>query len=197
MPFTERSEKTRAAILAAARRLLTERGYQGTTIRAVAAAADIDPSMVMRYYGNKEGLFSAAVDVDLELPSVAETPRERLGVVLARHVVAKWEDQRADELLTLLLRSASTNAEAAEQLRAVFAQQVVGFVRRVTGDGPEAERRAGLLATQVLGVALCRYVLRLPPVVAMDAGTLAASLAPVLQHYLLGELDPVAAPGTP
>jgi AcrR family transcriptional regulator len=189
MAFTARSEPTRTAILTEARRLLAEKGYEGTTIRAVAAAAGVDPSMVMRYYGNKEGLFGAAVDLDLHFPDAAGWPREELGIRLARHVVARWEGELSDELIRLLLRSATTNAAAAEQLRAVFGGQVLRFVQQVAGgDTPEVVRRASMLATQVVGVALCRYVLELPPVVAMDADTLVAMLAPVIQHYLTGDL---------
>lgn len=189
MPFTQRSEKTRTAILTAARRLLAHKGYEGATIRAVAAEAGIDPSMVMRYYGNKEGLFAAAVDVDLQLPSASSCPREQLGGVLAEHLISRWEGELADELLTLLLRSAATTPPAAEQLRRVFAHQIVGFVQEIVGDGPETRRRAAMLSSQVLGVALCRYVLELPPLVAMEADTLVAILGPVLQHYLLGDLE--------
>jgi AcrR family transcriptional regulator len=188
MAFTARSEPTRAAILAGARRLLAEKGYDGTTIRAVAAEAGVDASMVMRYYTNKAGLFNAAVDLDLQFPDTSAWPREEFGERMARHFVARWEGELADELIRLLLRSAVTNAAAVEQLRAVFGGQVLRVVRQVAGDGPEASRRASMLATQVLGVALCRYVLELPPVVAMDADTLASMLAPVIQHYLTGDL---------
>ncbi|WP_028926554.1 TetR/AcrR family transcriptional regulator [Pseudonocardia acaciae] len=192
MAFTQRSERSRAAILASARQLLTAKGYEGTTIRAVAAEAGIDPSMVMRYYGSKEGLFAAAVDIDLMLPAdAANWPRERLGEGLARHFVSRWEGDLSDELITMLLRSASTNPAAAERLRTVFASQVLEFVGMVAPDA--VPRRAGMIGSQVLGLALCRYVLELPPVVAMDGDTLARTLAPVLQHYLTGDLGaPVA-----
>ncbi|HEY2203652.1 MAG TPA: TetR family transcriptional regulator [Pseudonocardia sp.] len=189
MPFTERSESTRTAIVSTARRLFADRGYQGTTIRAVAAEAGIDPSMVMRYYGNKEGLFAAAVDIDLGLPSAADLPRDRIGEAIAGHVLRRWEGELADELIILLLRSACTNETAAEQLRQVFQRQVLPLVREISGDAPDADRRAALLGTQVIGLAMCRYVLRLPSMVAMDRPTLVASLAPVLRHYLLGDLD--------
>jgi AcrR family transcriptional regulator len=145
--------------------------------------------MVMRYYGNKEGLFSAAVDLDLHFPDAAEWPREELGIRLARHVLARWEGELSDEQIQLLLRSATTNSAAVEQMRAVFGGQVFRFVQQVTGaDAAEVTRRTSMLATQVLGVALCRYVLALPPMAAMDAETLATMLAPVIQHYLTGDL---------
>jgi len=189
MAFTARSEKTRSAILAAARQLLAHKGYQGTTIRAVAEAAGIDPSMVMRYYSSKEGLFAAAVDVDLQLPSASRWPRDRIGEMVARHLISRWEGALADDLITMLLRSAGTNQAAVDHLRQVFQRQVLSLVREIAGDGPDAASRAGMVASQVLGVALCRYVIQLPPVVAMDGETLARVLGPVLQHYLLGDLD--------
>jgi AcrR family transcriptional regulator len=189
MAFTERSAATRQAILRAAREHLTTRGYEGTTIRAVASDVGVDPSMVMRYFGSKAGLFGAAVSVDLRLPDASAVSRERLGEVLARHFVARWEGGLSDEATTLLLRSSTTNPEAAARARSVFETQVLSFVRRGVGPGAASERRAGLVSAQVLGIALCRYVLELPPVVALDAEELISLLGPVLQHYLTGDLE--------
>jgi AcrR family transcriptional regulator len=188
MAFTERSERTRAAILRATRRMLSMRGYEATTIRAVAAEAGIDPSMVMRYYGNKEGLFAAAIDLDLHLPDPNTVERSRVGNILAGHVISRWEGDLSDEFITLLLRSASTNAAAAEQLQRVFTNQILRFVRGVAGDDSETQRRAAMLSSQVLGLAYSRYIVNLPAMVEMDADTVVAILGPVLQHYLTGEL---------
>jgi AcrR family transcriptional regulator len=188
MPVTERSAPTRRAILVAARQSFAANGYQATTIRGVAAAAGIDPSMVMRYYGSKAGLFRAATDVDLHLPELAGQPPQRLGEVLAWHFVTRWEGRLADEAITLLLRSALARDHAAEQMRTIFAEQVLGAIESVAGRSPETARRAGMIGSQLLGLALARYVLRLPPVAAMDAPTLVATVAPVLQHYLTGDL---------
>ncbi|HMA45607.1 MAG TPA: TetR family transcriptional regulator [Frankiaceae bacterium] len=188
MAFTERSRAAREAILAAARRRFTAEGYERTTIRTVAADAGLDPSMVMRYYGSKDGLFVAAVDVDPRLPDLADVPRADLGWVLARHFVGLWESDEAHETLLVLLRSAVSHPDAADRIRAVFTDQVLPLVRAATGGAADADLRAGLISTQVLGTALSRYVLRLPPVVALDADTLAATLAPLLQHLFTGPL---------
>jgi AcrR family transcriptional regulator len=196
MAFTERSEKTRTAILAAARQLLAERGYEATTIRAVAATAGIDPSMVMRYYGSKEGLFAAAVDVDLHLPQPSDLPRERIGELLAKHLLSRWEGELSDEFIRLLLRSAGTNKAAAEQFRLIFERQPLTFVQELTGNAPDARRRAAVVSSQVLGMSYCRYILELPAVVELDAETLARTLAPVLQHYLTGDLDAAVTPAS-
>jgi AcrR family transcriptional regulator len=189
MAFTQRSERTRAAILSAARNLLASRGYEATTIRAVAKEAGIDPSMVMRYYGSKEGLFAAAVDVDLHLPQASRLPVRRIGEMLARHLISRWEGELSDEFIRLLLRSAGTNKGAAEQFRRIFERQVLEFVRELTRDAPDARRRAAMVSSQVLGLSYCRYILELPAVVEIDRETLARTLGPVLQHYLTGDLE--------
>jgi AcrR family transcriptional regulator len=183
MPFTQRSRAARDAILAAARRRFTHEGFERTTIRLVAADAGVDPSMVMRYYGSKEGLFSAALGVDLRLPDPAGVPQSELGAMLARHFVKVWEADPADETVLILLRSSVSHPGAAGRIREMFSEQVVPLVRKATEDAPDAETRAGLVSTHLLGTALCRYVLRLPPVVAMDADTLVATLTPVLQRF--------------
>src|SRR5215468_3816625 len=86
-----RSDATRAAILAAARHRFATDGYERATIRAIAIEADIDPAMVMRYYGNKERLFAAAAEFDLRLPDLARIPRTGYGRALVRHFVDRWE----------------------------------------------------------------------------------------------------------
>ncbi|MCW2914277.1 MAG: transcriptional regulator TetR family [Actinomycetia bacterium] len=172
MAFTQRSEETRGAILAAARRRFATDGYERATIRAIAGDVGIDPSMVMRYYGSKDGLFAAAVDVDLRLPDLSGIAPERLGETLVRHFLDRWEE---DDVLVLLLRSAITNEVASERLRDVFAGQISELI---------GEERAVLLSSQLLGLALCRYVLRFPAAVAMPAETLVSGLAPTLQRYL-------------
>jgi AcrR family transcriptional regulator len=180
-----RSDATRAAILAAARERFAADGYERATIRAIAADARIDPSMVMRYYGNKEKLFAAAAEFDLRLPDLTAMPRDTVGARLAGHLVDRWEH---DETLMALLRAAVTNPAAAERMRELFAAQLGPTVAALnTGNPAEVPLRAGLLATQALGFALTRYVLRFPPVVAMDRETVVAWIGPTLQRYLTGD----------
>ncbi|MFI6582537.1 TetR family transcriptional regulator [Embleya sp. NPDC050493] len=179
------STETKAVILAAARERFGADGYERATIRAIASDAAIDPAMVMRYFGNKEKLFAAAADVDLRLPALDSVPRSQLGAVLSAHFLDRWED---DEAMMILLRTGVTNEEAAARMRSVFAEQLAPLVARVCPTPTEAPRRAGLAATQVLGLALCRYVLRLPPIVAMTHPELVAWLGPQLQRCLTGDL---------
>jgi AcrR family transcriptional regulator len=177
-----RSDATKEAIRTAARERFAADGYERATIRAIAADVGIDPAMVMRYFGNKEKLFAAAAEFDLRLPDLTGLPAGEIGTRLAKHVLDRWD---GDETLMALLRAAVTNPAAAERMREIFAAQLGPAVLAIApGDVPA---RAGLVATQVLGLVLTRYVLRLPPVVAMERDTLVAWLGPILQHFLTGE----------
>ncbi len=188
MAFTPRSQDTRSSILVAARKRFAAEGFDGTTIRAVAADAGIDPSMVMRYYGSKDGLFAAAIDIELHLPELTDVPQSRLGEALIRHWIELWEGDLSTELLHVLLRSAISNEEAGERLRSVFGAQVMRTVAQVVADPAEAATRAGLVSSQMLGLALTRHILKLPPVVALDQETLVAGVAPTIQRYLTGSI---------
>jgi AcrR family transcriptional regulator len=187
-PPPRRSDATRAGILRAARARFAADGYQKATIRAIAADAAIDPSMVMRYYGSKSQLFAAAVDIDLRLPDVSNLPREGLGEALVHHFLRRWEGDPTDDALLTLLRSAATDDSAADRLRGIFRDQLAPVVRTLAPDPAEAAERAGLVATQMLGLALCRHILRLPPVVAMPPATVAARIGPTIERYLTSPL---------
>lgn len=177
------SANTKAVILAAARERFAADGYERATIRAIAADAAIDPAMVMRYFGNKEQLFAAAADFDLQLPDLLSVPVDQVGNVLAAHFLDRWE---ADDALMVLLRSGVTNDDAAQRMRAIFAGQLAPVAATLSDDPAHAPQRAALAATQVLGMALCRYVLRLPPVVAMTRAEIVTWIGPTLQRYLVG-----------
>jgi AcrR family transcriptional regulator len=184
MQTPRRSDATKATILRAARERFAADGYERATIRAIAADARIDPSMVMRYFGNKERLFAAAAEFDLRLPDLGAVPRAEVGATLIRHFLDRWD---GDETLTALLRAGVTNEAAAERMREIFASQLIPVAAAFTGAGErEAATRAGLAASQVLGFALARYVLRFPPVVAMEPDTAQRWLGPTLQRYLAG-----------
>jgi AcrR family transcriptional regulator len=189
-PPPRRSDPTRARILEAARRRFARAGYEATTIRAVAADAGIDPSMVMRYYGSKDGLFAAAADLELHIPDLREVPRRQLGRRLVRHFFERWESRPGESPLGLLLRTAGTNELAAERLRSMALAQVAAALEHAGVDQPE--RRAGLIASQMIGLGYCRYVLALPAVVALTPDELVADVGATIQRYITG---PLAAAG--
>jgi AcrR family transcriptional regulator len=196
-----RSAGTRRAILEAARSAFAARGYEQTTIRAVAAAAGIDASMVMRYFGSKAGLFAAAATADLQVPDLRAVPAERWGEVLVRYLVERWEDNSRDDELILLLRTAVTSEAVAAQLQDVLTRLLTEPIAELygtvaggtvadrpagdggTGDGRPAER-AAFIAAQLLGLALCRYILRQEPLASLPAAEVVAAVAPSVQRYL-------------
>jgi len=175
------SAATKDAIRAAARERFAADGYEKATVRAIATDAGIDPALVIRYFGNKEGLLAAAADFDLRLPDLAEVAGENAGVQLAEHFLSRWEQ---DETFTALLHAAVTHPVARDRLHDIFETQVAAVVTALAPDRESASARAGLIASQVLGTALCRYVLRLPPVVDMPKAELISWLGHTLQHYL-------------
>lgn len=178
-----RSDATRERIRLAARARFAADGYRGATIRAIASDAGIDASMVIRYFGDKQRLFTTVVDVDLRLPDLREVPRGRLGAVLVEHFLARWESD--DDALLTLLRSAATDPTALEAMQTIFRAQLAPTVQALVDDEEEAATRAGLVATQMLGLALVRHVLRLPPVVAASRNDLVRQVGPTLQRYLV------------
>jgi AcrR family transcriptional regulator len=180
-----KSERTRQRILDAARAHFGEHGYRSATIRAIASDAQIDPSMVMRYFGSKRDLFASAVDLDLRLPDLADRPRAGLGRGLVEHFLARWEG--GDDTLVTLLRSAASEPDAVDVLRQLFAQQLTPAVARVAG--PEtAALRAGLVASQMLGLAVVRDVLALEPVASASRTEVARLVGPTIQRYLTGSV---------
>jgi AcrR family transcriptional regulator len=177
-----RSEATRRAILGAARAMFAARGYEGTTIRAVAARADVDASMVMRYFQSKAGLFAAAVTLDLEVPDLRSVPPSGRGELLVRHFISRWEDPPRDDEMIALLRTAATSETVAGQIQNVFGQLVTKPIADL-GDEQAAERGT-FIAAQLLGVALCRYILHLEPLASLPSEEVVAAVAPSVQRYL-------------
>lgn len=176
-----RAGRTREGILRAARVRFAADGYQRATIRAIAADASIDPSMVIRYFGSKERLFDAALDVDLGLPDLTGTEPEQLPQCLVAHFLASWEEDSGS--LRLLLRCAATSERAAERLRQVLHEQFTSCLSGVLGQ-ERAAAGSGLLAAQLLGVAFTRYVLRLRPIAELSVPALAELIAPSMRPAL-------------
>lgn len=184
-----RSEGTRRAILGAARATFAARGYEQTTIRAVAALAGVDASMVMRYFRSKAGLFTAAVTMDLRVPDLRSVPASRRGELLVRYFISRWEDPLHNDELIALLRTAVTSQTVAERLQAVLGQLVTEPIAALADE--RAAERGTLIAAQLLGLALCRYILRFEPLASLPADDVVAAVAPSVQRYLTG---PAASP---
>ncbi len=177
---------TKAAILTAARQRFGAEGYERTTLRLIASDVGVDPAMVIRYFGSKEQLFAASAEFELGLPNLAGVPPERIAEVLMPHFFAVWEQEST---FLALLRAAVTSPEAAAKMREVFFRQVAPTLAAVVPDHPA--ERAALFGSQMLGLAVSRYVLETPPIVGLSHEELVAWLGPVMQYYLTG--DPTSA----
>jgi AcrR family transcriptional regulator len=175
------SATSKEAILHAARERFARDGYERATIRAIAAEAGIDPAMVIRYFGSKERLFASAAEFETAIPDLTGVPRREVGATLVRHFLHLWG---RDGTFLALLRAAVTNQAAADRMQEVFRTQVAPALAGVVPDEPE--RRAGLVGSQLLGIALTRYAVRLPPVLALSDEELVAHVAPTIQRYLTG-----------
>jgi AcrR family transcriptional regulator len=138
--------------------------------------------MVMRYFGSKAGLFTAAATADLSAPDLRAVPAGERGEALVRHLVSRWEDANRDDELILLLRTAVNSDEVAAQLQATLAQLVTGPVAALGAD--DAAERGAFIGTQLLGLALCRYILRMEPLASLPAADVVAAVAPSVQRYL-------------
>ena len=178
---TRDGEATREAILATARAQFGENGFERTTIRSIAAAAGVDPALVMHYFGNKAALFAAAAKLDLTFPELTGVAPDRVADVLVPLFLEVWGPHGS---FLPLLRAAATNRAAADALLAVFVERVAPALTAVTPD--RGAERAALVGSQVLGIAVGRHILGVPPLVAMDEAALIGWLRPVIAHYLSG-----------
>ncbi|QJT03270.1 TetR/AcrR family transcriptional regulator [Streptomyces asoensis] len=188
-PRTE-SADTRDRILTAAREEFSERGYDKTSVRGIAKAAGVDSALVHHYFGTKEQIFEAAIEVAfapaLGAPeAVADGPLDQVGERLARFVFGVWENPTTRKPLLAIVRSAVNNDTAAAVFRRLVVSQVL---RRIAGrlDLPDAELRAELAAAQLVGCAMLRYVIKVEPLASADLELIIARVAPVVQGHLTG-----------
>ncbi len=194
-PSTSREE-----ILAAARALFAERGLDRTSVRSIAAAADVDPALVMYFFGTKRGLFLEAIALPIEpsvvIPAVLDGDPAGVGERLARFVVGVLEDPDRRQRFTGLLRSASADPEIAEILRTRLTRDILEpIAARLGRERPEF--RAAMAMSQIAGLTMARHVVALDVLREADADDIVAALAPTLQQYLAGEAarEPAAGPG--
>ena len=172
-------QATRAAILDIARSQFGDHGFERTTIRSVASEAGVDPALVMHYFGSKAELFAAASRFDITFPDLSDVAPDRVADVLVPMFIGAWGPQGP---FLPLLRAAATNRVAADALLQVFVDQVAPALSAVAPD--HAAERAALVGSQLLGLAVARYILGVPPLAGMDDAQLIEWLRPVLAHYL-------------
>lgn len=189
-------QDTREAILAAAREVFAERGYDGASIRAIATSAGVDPALVHHYFGTKEQLFTATVQPPIDpatlIPKIiAGGPVDELGERLVNAFLGVWEHPVSGPAFAAVLRGAFANRVSAKLLREFFAVQILRRALQNLGtiiDPAEVPLRANLVASQLFGLAVIRYVFRFEPLASLPREAVAAAVAPNLQRYLTGEL---------
>ena len=181
---------TRAEITAAAARRFAAAGYDATSLRQVAADASVDPALVRRFFGDKEQLFtavaSALIDPERAVAAVAGGPPEAAGERLLRYFLSLLGDVSRPGPLLGVIRSAVTSEHAAGLLRGFLAGQVLREIA-VSFPSGRPEFGAALAASQLVGLAVARYAVQLPPLTAADTEELVSAIAPVLQYYLTGQ----------
>jgi len=189
---------TKEAILAAARTRFGDYGYDGATIRGIAADAGVDAALVHHFFGTKERLFAAAMQLPVvpsELVATAlagaQEPGQSLGEHLLRTVLGVWDVTEMRATFLGLLRSALTSEQAAIMLREFATETILGRIAERAAPGPpgtDGQFRAALVASQVLGLALARYVLEIEPIAHARTDDLATAIGPTLERYLTGEI---------
>jgi AcrR family transcriptional regulator len=183
---------TREEILKAAGRLFAERGYQGATIRAIAAEAGVDAALVVHFFGNKATLLSEAVewpfDPEVEMPKLLVDGKHHVGEHLVALVVRTWDEEGGRNPILTLLRAATTEPKAAEMLgEFVRTRLFAPLMERLGSDRPEL--RTSLAASQLVGLGLARHVLRVEPLASAKPADVVAWYGPTLQRYLTGKLE--------
>ena len=189
------SPDARGAVLGAARELFAELGFERTTMRAVAARADVDAALIYHYFGDKEGLLAAAIELPVDpailFAGVAGDP-SRAGEELVRRVVTIWDHHpEIRERMIAILRTGLSHDHAAQLVRDLLSSNLLAAVAR-HDLAERRELRTGLIGSQIGGLMLARYVLKVPGAADASPEDLVRAVGPVVQHYLTGQISPAA-----
>ncbi|MEV3932060.1 MULTISPECIES: TetR/AcrR family transcriptional regulator [unclassified Streptomyces] len=177
----------RTRILEAARTEFARRGYDKTSIRGIAKEAGVDAALVHHYFGTKDDVFAAAVEVSFEpalvITEILDGPAQDMGERLARYFIGVWENPVTRAPLLAIVRSALTQEAAAKVLRGFVLRRLLERIAAEL-DVPEPTFRAELAASHMIGIAILRYVIQAEPLASADPEKIVAMVAPTLQRYL-------------
>ena len=189
MPRTGRrpgASGTREKILAAARSHFGEVGYESGTVRGIAGGAAVDPSLVLHYFGSKEGVFRAAMDFPIDpaefIPRLIAPGLDGLGERLTRFFLDTWDSPAGQPLLGLI-RSVVGNENAAAMMREFIGREVLARIAKAL-EVDQPQLRASLAASSLIGLAMLRYVIKLEPLASMPPEQVAKWVGPAVQRYL-------------
>lgn len=192
---------SRDAVLAAARARFAAEGYEKTTLRSIAADAGVDPSMVLYLFGSKTELFREAlrviIDADTLVSALAGRPGEDpdIGTRMVRTYLRIWESPETGSTMVAMLQSATSNSDAHEAFRGFMQDYVLTAVTAQLGGGEHARLRALLAASQLVGTAVLRYVMKIAPLATMPGEELVRLLAPTVTRYLTADAAELGLPG--
>jgi AcrR family transcriptional regulator len=180
-----------ARILDEARASFAAHGYAGTTVRAVARAADVDPALVYHYYDSKDGLLDAATTPPQSfldrIVAAWQTPEAELGQRLVRDMLRNWEDPDHGPILRAVLQIAGSESATREKLRLIIERSMMGPSAHAL-DESERLLRSSLIASQFMGLAFMRYLWQIEPLASMTEDDIVAAIAPTIQRYLTGDI---------
>ena len=179
-----RSQPTRDRILEAAKLIFGRDGYDHATIRAIAAEADINPAMVMRYYGNKDALFAAVTNFKPDMSTYAKVPRSRLGEAIVRRVLDVWDNPELGPARRAMLRSA-LSSEPTSGIK-YWTQVMDAYAKMLAPDGATkgSEVAIALIGTQVIGLLVTRYIMAASAVTSLSREQLIRDVGRTLQSYI-------------
>lgn len=188
---------SREVVLAAAKNRFATDGYERTTLRAIAKDAHVDPSMVLYLFGSKLDLFRESLRLILDPERLVEALSEAGGDVGSRMVrvyLRIWESPETGPSMVVMLQSATSNSEAHEAFRTFMQTYVLAAVSGVLGGDEHARIRAMLAATTLVGTAVLRYVMKIPPLATIPNEDLVALLAPTVARYLTADAEELGLP---
>jgi len=192
---------SRDAVLAAAKQRFATEGYEKTTLRAIAQDAHVDPSMVLYLFGSKEALFRESLRLILDpavlvaaLTGEADDDPD-IGTRMVRMYLRIWETPDTAASMRAMLQSATSNSDAHEAFRGFMQNYVLTAVSGVLGGGEQARLRAMLAASQLVGTAMLRYIIEVPPLATLSAEEVAALIAPTVTRYLTADAAELRLPG--
>ncbi|MET0234473.1 MAG: TetR family transcriptional regulator [Kibdelosporangium sp.] len=181
--------ESKQRVLQVARELFDQNGYAGTTVRAIATAAGVDPAMVFYFFGTKQGLFSAVIDMSGNVPQAIESIFDgdlgTIGERIVRTLVQNL-DKSDRPPLVMLTRSAPTDPKSEALLREFIDREITDRLAALLGT-PDAAKRAGMVNVQILGLAVARYIVRIEPIASASVDELAAMFGPLVQQCLTGK----------
>jgi AcrR family transcriptional regulator len=184
--------KSKQRILETARQLFRQHGYAGTTVRAVASEAEVDPAMVFYFFNTKQGLFAAAVEMPPSIPpaieAIFEGGLDGIGERIVRTLVETLDAGEGSPLV-LLARSAPTHDESAALLREFIGQEITARLAALL-TGPDVAMRIGMVDVQIMGLATVRHIVRIDPIASASVDELVDRFGPLLQECLTGEAVP-------